>query len=175
MKKVAALLAASIERLSYACGIAGTVALAVMLLLLTVEVILRYVFNTSTMISTEVGAYLFVAVLYFGLAHTLQKNEHISIRVVVHRLNPKAQQLLSQVVVVLNLLVSLVLVWRAWILVVDNFRTRSLFPSLLHTPQYIPQLPLAIGVTIFALQAAVELLKHFYLVKVPEGKDTLEK
>ena len=68
MKKISAPRAVSIiERISYYGGLwPGIFFLAAIVILVTLEVILRYIFNTSTLLADEYSAYFFVGLLYWG-------------------------------------------------------------------------------------------------------------
>ncbi len=83
MKTAANRWLAIIDRISFfGSYLTGVVFLSAIVVLVTLEVILRYLFNTSTMLADEFSTYLFVGLLYFGAAYALQKDRHIKINII---------------------------------------------------------------------------------------------
>ena len=76
----------AIDRISASAGFIASVALAIMTIVVCYEVISRYVFNAPTTWVTEVSTYLFVAVVFLGLAEAQRANAHIQVEILVDRL-----------------------------------------------------------------------------------------
>lgn len=149
----------AIEWLSSIGTYIGAFALAAMTILLTVEVIMRYIFRSSTLISDEMSGYLFVAMLYMALSDTLVSDKHIKINVVTERLKPRLQHALAGVVAMILPVLGGVLSWQAWILVIDSYQHHSISPTILRLPQYLPQFAISVGLSIFTLQALARAIK----------------
>lgn len=65
-----------------------------MVLIIFVQVIMRYVFKNSLSWSEELGKFIFVWISWIGIAIGQKRGEHIRITLVVDRLPFKAQQFL---------------------------------------------------------------------------------
>ena len=70
-------IAGTIDVLSDAVGIISALALLGMTAIICYEVILRSVFNSPTTWVTEISTYVFVAVVFLGLASAQKANRHI--------------------------------------------------------------------------------------------------
>ncbi len=65
--------------------------LGIAVLLVTVQVFLRFVFNAPLAWVEEVGRYLFVWSVFLGAAAALVEDKHIRITVLIDRFGPKAE------------------------------------------------------------------------------------
>lgn len=161
MNKLAARLFLYIDRVSHIFYVVAGVFLVIAALLILVEIILRSVFNISTLIADEVSVYLMIAMVYFGMAHIFKKGEHINIDLLTRRLKPRGQLYVRRFIAMLILLVSIFLSWRAWEFAVTAYKFDVVSFTWLYTPQYIPRMFVGLGLVIFMLQAAVELGRLF--------------
>ncbi len=160
-------LMAMIDRSSYIAGFLSGVSIVLTAILLVIEVILRAFFNMSTLVADELSVYLFIAMLYLGLAYTLAEGRHIEIDIVTSRLKTGTRRYLNRAISLLNIPVFAVLCWKSWILVLEAYSGHEIAPTILHTPIYFAKLPIAVGMTIFLLQGIVEMLRKFTV----EGAD----
>jgi len=151
-----------IERVSCFGGLwPGIFFLAAIVVLVTLEVILRYVFNTSTLLADEYSAYFFVGLLYFGASYTLREGRHIRITAVTSHLRTRLRHHLYRGWVWVNLPVIGLLAWRGWHYVLESYRWETVSATVVTTPMWIPRLLVALGLTVMALQALAEVLKLF--------------
>ncbi len=149
-----------IGRLSTLGNFISAMGVVAMLSLITAEVVMRGVFRISTLIADEVSAYLLVVITYMALGYNLRTDKHIRIRVVFDRLPPKGQRFLDLLTSVLNLAVSIVLTRWVWHLVVDSYSGHQISMTWLRTPIYIPQLFIAVGISMLTIEVGVSLIKQ---------------
>lgn len=71
--------------------------LAVMSILVFLNVVLRYGFNSSINITEEVSRYLFVWLSFLGAILAFSENQHVRVTVLVEKLSPLKQHLLRLV------------------------------------------------------------------------------
>lgn len=160
MKRVAAsLLASSIDRLSRVGAWVATIAVIMMMLMVTLEVILRYFFRTSTLAADEFGGYFLVVVVFMGAAYTLRMGGHVKVEVLTSRLSLNTRYFLYVATSVLTALVCIPLVWQAWKLVMTSYSSGITSGTIMNTPQSIPQAFIGIGLSLLVLQAAVQIFK----------------
>ncbi len=86
----------------------------VMALLMTTDVILRFVFNAATKFATEISAYMLVASVSLGLAYTLRERTHIRIDLITSRLPKRLASWLQVVTSFLALIFTSTLLWLTW-------------------------------------------------------------
>ncbi|MBA7616639.1 hypothetical protein ES703_23937 [subsurface metagenome] len=144
-----------IARLSTVSAHIGIAALLAMGLMITADVVLRYVFNRPTQFTTEVTGYLMVAVTLLGLAYTLMKGKHIRIEVLTSRLRPRPRKILDLVTSIISLAFLAACIGPAWNMVIESYTYKSEVLGLLRTPLYLPQLLIPIGLCVIILQVMV--------------------
>jgi len=66
---------------------------ALMVLIIFIQVIMRYVFNNSLSWSEELGKFLFVWLSWIGISIGERRNEHIKITMLVDKLPPFAKKI----------------------------------------------------------------------------------
>lgn len=131
-----------------------------MMLLIIVDITLRGIFNTSMLIAEEVSAYLFVFVVYFGLAETLKKGRHVKVELITGRIPHKVRRCLNPILAVLALGTLGIVLWRTIIMVCRSYSWGTRIPGPLDTPVYVPQSILVIGILLLILQYIVQIIKE---------------
>ena len=139
--------------------LAGT-ATFVMMLLVTVEVLSRNIFNVSTMIADEMGSYLLVALTFLGLAPTLRDGGFIRVDVYRERTRGAVRAGLDVAIVLLAVGYTVILDWYLWGLAANSYRLGTTSIQVARTPLWIPQTVMAIGGTLLL----AELLSSLALV-----------
>ncbi len=135
------------------CG-AGVLA---MMLMISYEVVARYVFNSPTSWVTEYSLYLFVGTSFLGAAYAQLMDSHIRVEILLDTLNPVRRQYLELVSSWIGLLFAIVAAWQMGLFVWSEYATGSKAWGLLTTPLWIPQTPVAIGIVVFALSILGEV------------------
>lgn len=134
-----------LERSSrFSCDFAGWL-LAAMAVLINVEIIARYVLNTSTLIADEYSGYLFVWSTLLGFGYALQNGQFLRVETLVTRLGRRGQLASELLAAIAGLLVALVCTYATSLLLLAalRFGTRSIQPSA--TPLWIPELLLPLA------------------------------
>ena len=90
-----------INRISIATGIAMSLLVAVVALLITIEVVRRYVFNDPTSWSLQLVGLLTGATFALTGAYTLYQKGHISVDILYRRLGPRKRAIIEMVSLVL--------------------------------------------------------------------------
>lgn len=158
MKDYLLVVIAQLTRLTNALA---ALALVVIVALTTLEVILRYIFQTSTLLADEYSLYLFMAVLYLGAGYTLRTKRHIKVDIFTRHLSGTPKAALVRLVAVLNLPLFAVLSWRGWNIAIDAYKSDLLASTNMATPLYLPMLVIPIGFTVLALQALADVIIEF--------------
>ena len=88
-------LKAFIEWISEVIGLAVSWGAALLVLLVTFDVVLRYCFKKSFIADQEVEWTIFSAMFLLGAAYTLKKNSHVRVDVIYHRLGKRTKALIN--------------------------------------------------------------------------------
>ena len=90
------------------------VAIFTIMVLVTVDVILRNAFTSSIRGSVEMAELLQGVVVFFGIAATLRSGNHIAADFIVERLSLKTQAAMDLVTSLLSLFVFGLMTWALW-------------------------------------------------------------
>ena len=104
------------------------------LLVLFVNVILRYCFNSSIYGADELARILFIWMSWLGISIGERKSEHIRIDMLVNVLHGVPQKLVKVLANIITLGILLVLAWEG-IGVVSAYASRGVTTPMYHIPQ----------------------------------------
>ncbi len=161
MRKTGHLLDKFIAYLGYSGAAVGVVSIVIMTLLITANVLLRYLFNAPLKFGEEYSAYLFIVACYMGLAYTMRKEAHIRVELLIKRLPSRAREGLEIATSLASLLVIAILLWASWKLSLDTRRASLTATTPMATPLWIPQSLLWLGLAFFWLEVAARTVKKF--------------
>jgi TRAP-type C4-dicarboxylate transport system permease small subunit len=140
--------------------LAGFFLVALVLIILT-EIFLRSFFDISTMIADEYSGYLYLALIFFGLAFTFNEDAHIRINIITSKLSIKANKKIDIFAGIITLIVLIFTLYRTILLAYDSYELEMLSEAVSETPIYLTQLAMPIGITLFILALVVFILKGF--------------
>ena len=132
--------------------------MAIMSLLVFINVVLRYGFNSNIGVSEELSRLLFVWLTFFGAISAFAKNAHVGVDTFVRRMPLRLQRLVSILSNVAMLFVcGMILVgcWRLAVLSTDNYLPVSGIPV---STLYFAGVPAAIfigGILVMRLWQAI--------------------
>jgi len=148
-------------------GMWGTLA---MMILISWDVIARYVFDSPLLFSDEVSGYLLVYICFFGAAGTMKQKRHINVDIFVNRMKTQNRKRLELVTSFIALGFLLVFLWHSYVMVYRSYVRGVRMPSVLLTPIWIPQSLLLIGTFFLVLQFIVEIKKSIKDLRSGEGR-----
>src|SRR6056297_2420064 len=91
-------------------GVAAAICLATVTVIITYEVIMRYVFNSPTFWVGELSIFLCMGIGFLGIAYALKNDSHFAITIVVDRLSRKGRRRMRMLTNMVGLAYSLVFV-----------------------------------------------------------------
>jgi TRAP-type mannitol/chloroaromatic compound transport system permease small subunit len=144
--------------------------MAVLVVFVCYEVVMRYIFNAPTVWGLELTTYLFGIHFVMGYSYTELHHGHVRVDILSARLPPKAQDVIHifLTAVITLPLVGLLAVW-AW----DNAITSTLILERLSSAWAPPLWPIklfmAVGFTLLFLQVLSNLIKRFLSFGQPEA------
>ncbi|WP_439499129.1 TRAP transporter large permease subunit [Bosea sp. (in: a-proteobacteria)] len=154
-----------IDRLSDLGGFIGALALVAMTAIVVFEVISRYAFNEPTSWVTEIGTYLFVAIVFFGMAPAQRANSHIQVEILVDSVSTEWRTRLELVTLWLGLTFVVFTAWHTARFTFLEYVHGARDWGLLGTPQWLPQIPMTLGLILFA----VAILRDLHELRPPRS------
>jgi TRAP-type C4-dicarboxylate transport system permease small subunit len=136
--------------------IAG-LALASMVVVITLEIAVRNVLGPSLQISDELGGYLLVAMAFFAISDAYRAQVMMRIEFVYDRFQGRAKACLDLFYDLIALAATLVLVWFSARFAISSWNRGVNASTFLETPQWLPQLPIPIGLTLLALAICLSM------------------
>jgi TRAP-type C4-dicarboxylate transport system permease small subunit len=140
---------------------AGTMFL--MMLLTTVDVVMRYVINSPIPGALEIVEYMMVIIVPFALVVTAYDKAHIEVEIIVERLPATIQCYLGFITDLTACLFFMIITWQSFQYIGEQFDT-GLTSSVLLIPQYPFILSLTVAFTILSLITLVQFLKNLTLL-----------
>lgn len=140
----------------------GQLALAVMVVTICYDVVMRYIFKAPTSWSLEVNTFLVLFIALIPAADTLRTDSHLRITFFLDRMGPRAQQVLISLGCVLGCAFAAVMTWKGLDMALQALRYNERMSTSLGTPFVIPYGFIPIGFGLLGLQYAVKLLETFF-------------
>ncbi len=135
----------------------SAVAILISALILTYEVIMRYLFRTPTIWEIEATVYLTIMATFLGAAYGLKDGAHIKIDLVTRLLPTSFNSWLSIITSYLSLAFCILLAWRGWAMWGEALFKGWKSESIWSVPLAIPYFFLPLGMTLLSLQYVKEI------------------
>jgi len=148
----------AIGRLSRGFGFLGQAALAVMVITICYDVVMRYVFNAPTHWSLEVNTFLLIFITMIPASAVLREDSHLRIGFFISKLSPKAQDIVRRIASVLGVFFCALMVRNGLNMAINAFTYDQRMSTPLGTPMVIPYLFIPFGFTVLGLQFLVRLV-----------------
>lgn len=139
----------TIDRLSDAAGLIAVLTLLTMTGIVCYEVTVRSLFNAPTVWVTEYSTYLFVALVFLGLAAAQKGNAHIQVEILLSQLDTNRRRHFEIVANWIGLFFVTLTTWQMASFVTSEYINGTRNWGLLSTPQWIPETPVVIGYVLF--------------------------
>jgi len=130
--------------------------------LIMVEIIGRSFFDFSTMLADEYSGYFYLALVFLGLAYTFDEEGHIRISIVTGRLRGSIKRWVDVFAGVMALSILLFALYYSWEFMVESHEMEMLSEGVSETPLYLTQIPLVIGLALFAFAMFVFVLRKVF-------------
>jgi TRAP-type C4-dicarboxylate transport system permease small subunit len=129
--KVSKIVDRVIDFLAYlACGL-----LVLALIIVVLEVIMRYFFNRPQIWVLETTEYILLLTTFMGAPWLLKREGHVNVDIAVRYLRPRARALLNTILCIIGALMCLVLAWYSGTTVWDEYQMGFKIPKVLELPR----------------------------------------
>lgn len=141
----------AMNRLTLAASDIAGLALLVMTLMVTMDVVLRYGFNAPTKWVNEFSGYLMVVLIFLGLSYALKENAHIRVDFLVVRLPRRIQDWMKVIASTLLLVYTMILFYLNWHFFVESFAFQTTSRTSMDVIVWPAQLFMPLGLAILGL------------------------
>jgi len=155
-----------IERLVDLVGRATSWLALVIVLLMAVNVVLRYAFSYGSVWAQELEWHLLAPLILFGIAYALLKGEHVRVDVAYAHFTPKNQERVNLVAALLCLAISVLVIWLSLKYVQQSYVIGETSPDpggLTH--RWILKALIPVGFVLLTLQSVAEIAKSWSRLK----------
>jgi len=157
-----------VDNINEYVGRATSFIIPIIMLIVSLEVVMRYVFDSPTIWAWDINIQLFALVVFLGGGYTALKKGHVNIDILYGRLSSKKQALLDVITAPIFFLFMVILVWKLGGMALQSVEEQEVMSTILAPPIYPLKILVTIGVLLFLLQGVASLLQS---IKVLAGKD----
>ncbi len=150
-----------IDKTSLNMARVALVALIFMMVLVTIEVLIRKFLGVSTKIAHDFAGYSLVALIFFGAAGTLRVGKHLRVTIVYDRFGSRTKAIVEKASYLVGITFITLLFWASITLVINSYEKGSLTESVVQIPEFIPELFIPVGLFFFLLQLLVQFFREF--------------
>ena len=136
----------------------GSLALLAASLILTYSVVSRYFFKAATDWQDEAAVFCIVGAVFTASAYVQSHRGHIGIELLAHFLPPRANLVRAIAVDVATCLFCAFFAWKSWTLLHEAVKEKWTTTSAWAPPLWIPYGLMALGMTLLALQIALQVV-----------------
>jgi TRAP-type mannitol/chloroaromatic compound transport system permease small subunit len=145
-----------------------TVAWLVPVLMLTIsyEVIMRYLFRAPTIWAWDVSVQLFAVILFFGGGYLLLHEGHVRVDVIYSRLSKRWQVILDLITFPIFLLYVVILFWKFIVVSRSSIASREVTNSLFAPPIYPLKVIMTLAVFFLLMQGVAKFIRDLRAISV---------
>lgn len=148
-----------IEGLGRVLNIGACISLFFLMLLVALDVFLRYVFSRPLLFSYDLGGLLLVPIVFLAVAWTLKEEGHVHVGLVVDRLGTRAQALCGFFTSLLALPFFSLLAWQTWLRAWLAFEGGHTSAGFYEIPWFPFMVLIPLGCSAISLQLVVRMAR----------------
>jgi TRAP-type C4-dicarboxylate transport system permease small subunit len=164
MKQIATI----IEKIAYLGGCFAGWLVPLMMMLVVVDVFMRYVMNQPLMVSDEFSAYMLVALSFLGLAYTWREKGHVRIEILVKHLPVRIYGWVRLLGLILILIFMIEIDLAAYKMIAYALQINLRSSTWLMFPLFWPQLTVFLGFVMLTLLLTVDSARAAFKVRAGE-------
>ena len=153
----------AVDRLSEGIGLLVSVLMPAMVVVLAIEVVARYVFNSPTLWAYDTAIFMFGYTGLLGGAYALKRKEHISVDLFYARLSPRGKAVLDVITGLLFFFFMTLVVIYGWGTAIEAIEGGEATATLWGPPIGHFKLMIPIGAALLILQGLANWIRSLYL------------
>ncbi|MBP6985479.1 MAG: TRAP transporter small permease subunit [Alphaproteobacteria bacterium] len=138
----------------------------VIIIVIMIDVIMRYAFNTGYVVIQELQWHLFALIVMLGSGYTLLKNEHIRVDIFYQRFTPKKQAWVNLVGTIFLLFPTcLLIIYASWPFVLNSYEFFEGSPNPGGIPlRFLLKAMIPFGFFLVLLQGSCTAIRSLYFI-----------
>ena len=149
----------AIDRISEACGHLAAWLFFAIGLMVSYEVVVRYVFNAPTDWTGEISQFCQIWATYLAAAFVLHNRDLIAIDFFTGRLGPRARRLADSLSLVLIALFCTAAVVLGGRIVLESVAQNRHTSTMLNVPRWMTEIAVPLGFALLLVQCGVEMIR----------------
>lgn len=140
-----------------------------MMLLVTGDVLGRYLFNSPIHGTTEITEFMMVGLLYFTLAHTQALKAHIRVDMLVSLFSPRARLICEEITYFLGFILFALITWQSLVSAIQAWKIGETTFGLILFPLFPAKVLIPIGCFIVCLRLILDFFHGLRNLKKTES------
>ncbi len=157
-----------VDNINEYVGRATALIIPIIMIIVSLEVVMRYVFDSPTIWAWDINIQLFALVVFMGGGFTMLKKGHVNIDLLYGRLSTKQQAWLDLITSPIFFLFLGILVWKLGVMAVQSVEEREVMSTILAPPIYFLKVIVTIGTFLFFMQGVTSLIQNIRTVAQKE-------
>lgn len=166
-------LSAGLARIEVGLVAASAVAMAAIMVIVVVDVVMRYAFAAPLTWSYDVvGLYLAGAVFFLALSDTMQHHGHIALDIFAPMMPSRLRHALQSVGYAASFILVALIAWLEFLQAEDAFLADARIAAVIPWPTWIAHAVVTVGMAVLALRCGYRAV--FHLASAIAGRDFVE-
>jgi TRAP-type mannitol/chloroaromatic compound transport system permease small subunit len=119
---------------------------------------------------TNLSESLLVMAIYFSIAYTQQRKQHVAVEMLVGSLSEHNRKILNLINLLIPLLVCSIIVYTSWDYALESWNLRERMDGAPFYPIYPPKIAIALGISLLWLQLFVDCLRTILAASKEAGR-----
>lgn len=158
-----------LDRILDLCLVVVNVLLSLLILIVILDVIMTYVFDKPLEWAIEISEYILAFISFIGAGWLMREEGHLRFDMVLEQLPRKARAFMEVFVSIVCLVVSIVISWASFEIMMDLLAKGTVTVSILQLPRWILIASIPLGFSILALQLIRRSLQYLAAFKSVEN------
>ncbi len=158
-------LSSVIDRIADFVGYLSGWLVPIMMMLVVVDVFMRYVMHRPLMVADELTAYMLVALSFLGFAYTWRQGGHVRVEVVVNYLPPRLYDWVRLIGLILTFLFMLEMDRAAYKMIVYALDLKMRSSTWMMFPLFWPQVTIFVGFVLLTLVLAADIVRIWVKIR----------
>jgi len=159
-----------IDRVGVACSRLAAWLFFAIGLMITYEVVARYVFNAPTIWAEEMSRFFQVWAVYLGAAYVLRYRYLIRITLLTDRIGPLGRRIAEAISLSVIAGFSVVAIWWGIEIVAESVRFGRTTSTMLDVPQWTTEIAIPLGAGLLLLQCLAQFVRLASATDVDPGR-----
>lgn len=154
----------AVEKINSWMAVVSSWTLLAMTLVVSFEVLSRYVFNKPTIWAWDVNVQLMMLLLMLGMAEAYKRDVHVRVDVLTAQLTARQRAVIDVIYAPVFFFITVILVWTGWTYFYDAYERLQTASTIFAPPLYPIKFTLPLGGALLLLQGLVKLVRDLHLI-----------